>query len=303
MRTLGGRYRLDEEIGVGGMARVWRAYDQVLDREVAVKLLTAEHASDPRNFERARNEARFAARLAHPNVAAVYDFGTSLRGGRGTAYLVMELLDGPLLSDRLRRGPLDWRFAARIGAEVSAGLAAAHGRDIVHRDVKPGNIALTPTGAKLLDFGIAAGAGEPDRIVGHSIVGTAAYIAPERLQGRPVMTATDMYSVGVLLYQMVTGELPWPSDTDEELLNSHRLAAPAPLPRLDGLADEVAQICAGCLDKRPNERPTAVAAALLLAAAVDTQVYLPPVLEPAHHRAPLAEDPLHAVTTSYAEVS
>jgi serine/threonine-protein kinase len=298
MRTLGGRYRLDEEIGVGGMARVWRAYDHVLDREVAVKLLVT--AGDSSAFERARNEARHAARLAHPNVAAVYDFGTSQRGGRGTAYLVMELLGGPLLSDRLRRGPLDWHFAARVAAEVSAGLAAAHGHDIVHRDVKPGNIALTPTGAKLLDFGIAAGAGEADRIVGHTIVGTAAYIAPERLQGRPVMPATDMYSVGVLLYQMITGELPWPSNTDEELLNSHRLATPAPLPRIDGLADEVGDIYAGCLDKRPSERPTAVAAALLLAATVDAQVYLPPISGPPQHRAPLAEDPLDAVTSAYA---
>ncbi len=300
MRTLGGRYRLDEEIGAGGMAHVWRGYDEVLDREVAVKLLTPEHAGDPRTFERARNEARYAARLAHPNVAAVYDFGTSRRGERGTAYLVMELVEGPLLSDQLRRGPLDWRFAARICAEVSAGLAAAHGREIVHRDVKPANIVLTPTGAKILDFGIAAAAGAPDRIVGNSIVGTAAYIAPERLQGRPVMAATDMYSVGVLLYQTITGELPWPVDTDEALLNSHRLAAPAPLPRFDGLADDLAQICADCLDKRPSERPTAVAAALLLAAAVDAQVYLPPVFEPAQHRAPLAEDPLHAVTSAYA---
>jgi eukaryotic-like serine/threonine-protein kinase len=300
MRTLGGRYRLDEEIGVGGMAHVWRAYDQVLDREVAVKLLGAR---DPGAFERARNEARHAARLAHPNVAAVYDFGTSQRGEQGVAYLVMELLDGPLLSDRLHsRGPFDWRFAARIAAEVSAALAAAHGRDIVHRDVKPGNIALTPTGAKLLDFGIAAGVGEPDRIVGHTIVGTAAYIAPERLQGRPVMTATDMYSVGVLLYQMITGELPWPSNTDEELLNSHRLATPAALPRVDGLADEIVEVYQACLDKRPTERPTAVAAALLLAATVDAQVHLPPVVQPAQHRAPLAEDPLHAATSSYADV-
>ena len=298
MRTLGGRYRLDEEIGVGGMARVWRAYDHVLDREVAVKLLVT--AGDSSAFERARNEARHAARLAHPNVAAVYDFGTSQRGGRGTAYLVMELLDGPLLSDRLRRGPLDWHFAARVAAEVSAGLAAAHGHDIVHRDVKPGNIALTPTGAKLLDFGITTGAGETDRIIEHTIIRTTAYIAPERLQGRPVMPATDMYSVGVLLYQMITGELPWPSNTDEELLNSHRLATPAPLPRIDGLADEVGDIYAGCLDKRPSERPTAVAAALLLAATVDAQVYLPPISGPPQHRAPLAEDPLDAVTSAYA---
>src|SRR4051794_39972878 len=126
MRTLGGRYRLVEEIGVGGMAPVWRAHDEVLDREVAVKLLTDEHSADPYEFERARNEARCAARLAHPNVAAVYDFGTSRRAGHGAAYVVMELVEGLLLNAYLYNGPMNWRLAVRVCAEVSAGLAAAH---------------------------------------------------------------------------------------------------------------------------------------------------------------------------------
>jgi serine/threonine protein kinase len=296
MRTLGGRYRLEEQIGAGGMASVWRGHDEVLDREVAVKLLSGKHA-DTLTFDRARNEARYAARLSHPNVANVYDFGTSLRGGRGEAYLVMELVDGPRLSDELYRGPLGWRYAARICAEVCAGLAAAHSHDIVHRDIKPGNVVLTPAGAKILDFGIAARTGQSDRPAGNTVLGTAAYIAPERLQGRPVTPATDIYAVGVLLYQSITGELPWPANTDEELLASHCEVPAAPLPPLGTEGDDVARICADCLAKRPGKRPTAVAAALFLAASVDTPVYLPPIVPTPSHAAP--EDPLHAQTAAY----
>jgi serine/threonine protein kinase, bacterial len=161
MGVVGGRYRLIDLIGMGGMAAVWRAHDEVLDRFVAVKLLTGDQCADPGEFERARREARFGARLAHPNVAAVYDFGTSRRGGRGMAFVVMELVDGMRLSDSIDRGPLNWRFAVRICAELSAGLAAAHDQGIVHRDIKPDNVVLTESGAKLLDFGIAARVGEP----------------------------------------------------------------------------------------------------------------------------------------------
>src|SRR5689334_13123392 len=217
MRTLGGRYRLLEQIGVGGMAPVWLAHDEVLDRNVAVKLLTHEDTADPHDFERAQNEARSAARLAHPNVAAVYDFGTSRRGLQGTAYVVMELVEGPLLSGYLRDGPLPPRFAVRVAAEVCAGLVAAHRQGIVHRDIKPGNVVLTPTGAKILDFGIAARTGAPDRAPDGSVEGTAAYMAPERQAGDPVAPAIDVYAVGVLLYRILTARLPWPIGTDDEL--------------------------------------------------------------------------------------
>jgi serine/threonine protein kinase len=198
MREVGGRYRLLDQIGEGGMARVWRAHDDVLDRIVALKLLTDENTADPQEFERARNEARCAARLAHPNVAAVYDFGTTRRGGQGAAYVVMELVEGPVLSDYLRSGPLNWRFAVRVVAEIAAGLAAAHSHGIVHRDIKPGNVILTEAGAKLLDFGIAARVGEPDRLPDGNIPGTAAYLAPERLDGarsrRPSTCTASVWS-------------------------------------------------------------------------------------------------------------
>ena len=181
MRILSGRYRLVEQIGSGGMAPVWLAHDEILDRTVAVKLLTAEHATDPGGFARARNEARCAARIAHPNVGGVYDFGTTRRGQQGAAYLVMELVSGPLLSDYLRHGPLHPSFAVRVCAEVAAGLAAAHAQGIVHRDIKPANVILTPTGAKILDFGIAARTGDTDLRPDGLVLGTPAYIAPERL--------------------------------------------------------------------------------------------------------------------------
>lgn len=279
MQTLGGRYRLLEQIGSGGMARVWRAHDEVLDRTVAVKLLTAEDTVDPDEFEQAHNEARCAARLAHPNVAAVYDFGTSRRGGRGAAYVVMELVGGTLLTDHLRSRPMNWQFAVRVCAEVSAGLAAAHSQQIVHRDIKPANVVLTQTGAKILDFGIAARIGEPDQFADGSVPGTAAYMAPERQDRAPVAAALDLYSVGVMLYRNLTTRLPWDAATVEELWRAHRELAPRPLPVIDGLAPEVRQILASCLDKDPAARPTAAAAALILAASVDAQVYLPTLLQ------------------------
>jgi serine/threonine-protein kinase len=260
------------------MAAVWLAHDEVLDREVAVKLLTAEHAADPAGFERARNEARFGARFAHPNVVAVHDFGTSRRGWRGAAYLVMELVEGPLLVDAMHGGALDWRVAGRVCAEVAAGLAAAHGHGIVHRDVKPANIVLTAAGAKILDFGVAAEAGSPDHLPDGTLLGTPAYLAPERLDRGPSHPAADVYAVGVLLYQALTGRMPWPADTDEQVLHAHRNVPPAALPTIPGLPAEIAEVCAGSLDKIPECRPTAVALALILSAAVDVPVHVPPVL-------------------------
>ncbi|MFF5231462.1 serine/threonine-protein kinase [Dactylosporangium sp. NPDC000521] len=284
MRCLSGRYRLGAKLGEGGMASVWRAHDDVLDRDVAVKLLTPEHAADPDAFDRARNEARSGARFAHPNVVAVYDFGTSRRGGRGTAYLVMELVEGPLLVDAMRAGPLDWQVAVRICAEVGAGLAAAHGNGIVHRDVKPANVVLTPAGAKILDFGVAVPVGHPSERI---VFGTPAYLAPERLDNGPAGPATDVYALGVLLYQCLTGRIPWPVDTDEQVLRAHRFTPPEALPPIPGLPPEIAELCASCLSKVPECRPTAVALALILAAAVDVPVHVPPVLT--HRPRPLAD--------------
>ncbi|UWZ38723.1 serine/threonine protein kinase [Dactylosporangium roseum] len=295
MRCLGGRYRLRRKLGQGGMATVWQAHDEVLDRDVAVKLLTPEHTADQEAFDRARNEARSGARFAHPNVVSVYDFGTSKRAGRGTAYLVMELVEGQPLDEAMHGGPLDWQVAGRVCAEVSAGLAAAHTHGIVHRDIKPANVVLTASGAKILDFGVAARAGDPDHLPDGTLLGTPAYLAPERLDHGPSSPAADVYAVGVLLYQCLTGRLPWRANTDEQVLHAHRYTAPAPLPPIPGMPEDLAEVCTACLDKVPECRPTSVAVALILAAAVDVAVHVPPVLRA---RPSSAGPALHASTVA-----
>jgi serine/threonine protein kinase len=281
VRALGGRYHLEQCIGVGGMSEVWRGYDQVLARPVAVKLLAPDETADQGCDERARTEARSAAQLAHPNVAGVYDFGmASLPPGRQAPYIVMELVHGATLADHLAGGPMQWDIAVRVCAEVSAALAAAHSHDIVHRDIKPANIMLTPSGVKVLDFGIATTSGQCDPLPDGTVIGTPAYLAPERLSGEPATPATDMYAVGVLLYECMTGRLPWPADTPTQLLYARRHRRPDPLPAIDGLATEAAELCTRCLSEDPDERPTSLLAALVLAEAVDARVYVPPVGPP-----------------------
>ncbi len=223
-----------------------------------------------------RAEAQLAARLAHPNVASVHDFGLShASGGDEVPYIVMELVDGRTLASHLAAGPIDWRIAVRVCAEVAAALAAAHAHDVVHRDVKPGNIMLTPAGAKVLDFGIAAAAGQHELDEGGPVMGTPAYVAPERFDGVPATPATDIYALGVLLYHCLTGRLPWPADTHTGLIHSHRYLDPSPLPPFAGLGPEVSDLCVRCLDKDPARRPTAPVVALVLAEAVDARVYVP----------------------------
>jgi serine/threonine protein kinase len=288
VRTLGGRYQLEQCIGVGGMSEVWRGYDQVLARPVAVKVLSPQLAADGGSGERVRTEARSAAQLAHPNVASVYDFGMADHpadsdrpvdpaAGEPAPYIVMELVDGATLADHLAGGPLDWHIAVRVCAEVSAALAAAHSHGIVHRDIKPANIMLTPSGAKVLDFGIATDAGVRDPQPDGTVLGTPAYLAPERLCGRPVTVATDMYGLGVVLYQCLTGRLPWKPATGALQPYVPRHGSLDPLPEIDGLAPEVADLCTRCLSRDPAERPSSLVAALVLAEAVDARVYVPPV--------------------------
>src|SRR2546429_2890605 len=158
---LGDRYRLVERLGGGGMSVVWRAYDEVLGRPVAVKVLAGE-AVDDASRDWIRAEAQAAARLSHPHITGVHDYGESrTAGGERLPYVVMELVNGPTLAQRLAKGRLPVRTALLVGAQVAAALAAAHARGLVHRDVKPGNVLLSPAGAKVVDFGIAAVAGAP----------------------------------------------------------------------------------------------------------------------------------------------
>ncbi|WP_433719001.1 protein kinase domain-containing protein [Actinoplanes sp. CA-051413] len=265
-QLLGGRYALLDEIGVGGMAVVWRARDEVLGRPVAVKLLAGKHAGEPDARDRIRAEARAAAALSHPNIAQVYDYGEARDNGASVPYVVMELVRGGTLQDRMDAGPMSPRFAMRVAAEVSAALAAAHADGLVHRDIKPANVMLTETGAKVVDFGIAAainpaGTGDEE----FEVLGTPAYLAPERLTGDGVEPASDVYALGVLLYRMLSGHSPWSADTTTQMLNAHVYIDPEPLPVRPGVPDYITALCNRCLSKDTTERPSAREAAALLA--------------------------------------
>jgi serine/threonine-protein kinase len=266
VQLLGGRYRLVEHLGGGGMSVVWRAYDEVLGRQVAVKVLVSQDGADAAARERIRTEAQAAARLTHPHIAGVHDYGESeTASGEAVPYVVMELVHGPTLAQRLNAGPLPVRAALLVGAQVAAALAAAHARGLVHRDVKPGNVVLSPGGAKVVDFGIAAVAGEPGGPSDGKLWGTPAYLAPERLTGGEVVPESDVYALGLLIYRLLAGSLPWKAETVSQMLEAHQYTEPAPLSDLPGVPADVADLCRRCLAKQPDERPSAGEVARLLA--------------------------------------
>ncbi|MFF4812337.1 serine/threonine-protein kinase [Micromonospora chersina] len=273
---LGERYRLVEQLGAGGMSVVWRGYDEVLGRQVAIKVLASRLASDKAFRHRIRIEAQAAARLCHPNITNVYDYGESEQVGLTVPYVVMELVDGGPLSSRLGRGgQLPWREAVTIGAEVASALATAHARGVVHRDVTPGNVMLTSTGVKVVDFGISALVGESEKGPDGALLGTPAYLAPERLDNGQVSPATDVYAVGLLLYRMLTGRLPWQASTTTQMLRAHMYNEPDPMPPVVGLPDEVAELVRRCLAKRPADRPATAEVARTLAEAAGIAAIVP----------------------------
>ncbi|HEX9356581.1 MAG TPA: serine/threonine protein kinase [Streptosporangiaceae bacterium] len=226
--VLAGRYRLDSRIAAGGAGEVWRAVDVVLDRPVAVKLLREEYAQHAETLARFRAEARHAGSLSHPGIAQVYDYGEAEPGQ--APYLVMELVDGPSLAGVLAGGPLDAARAMDVAAQTAAGLAAAHTAGLVHRDIKPANLLLGPDGqVKITDFGIAYAAGSaPITRVG-TVMGTAAYLAPERAAGAAASPASDLYSLGVVAYECLAGVPPFRGDP-AEVAAAHRRDALPPLP-------------------------------------------------------------------------
>ncbi|RZU49982.1 serine/threonine-protein kinase [Krasilnikovia cinnamomea] len=264
-QTLGGRYTLIDELGRGGMAVVWRARDEVLGRDVAVKVLAGRHTADPQSRARIRTEARAAATLSHPNIAQVHDYGESTSDGQCVPYVVMELISGVTLQERIGMGPLTPAQTFRICAQVAMALAAAHADGLVHRDIKPGNVMVTRAGAKVVDFGIAAtaGPGEPEA----ELLGTPAYLAPERLTGDTVEPASDVYALGVLLYRLLAGDSPWRVESTTQLLSAHIYVEPSPLPELPRVPEFVVDLVNRCLRKDPTERPTAADAAAILARA------------------------------------
>ncbi|WP_442931176.1 protein kinase domain-containing protein [Micromonospora sp. NBC_00389] len=270
------RYRLVEQLGAGGMSVVWRGYDEVLGRQVAVKVLASRLASDRAFRHRIRIEAQAAARLCHPHITNVYDYGESQQVGLTVPYVVMELVDGGSLANRLgREGRLPWREAVTVGAEVSSALATAHARGVVHRDVTPGNVMLTSTGVKVVDFGISALVGESEKGPDGTLLGTPAYLAPERLDNGQVSPATDVYAVGLLLYRMLTGRLPWQASTTTQMLRAHMYNEPEPMQAVPGLPDEVTDLVRRCLAKQPGDRPATAELARTLADAAGMLAAVP----------------------------
>ena len=254
-RVLGDRYEIHQRLARGGMAQVYLARDRSLDRPVAVKELVPEFATDPSFVERFRREAQAAANLAHPNIVGVYDWGTQ----DGTYFIVMEYVDGPSLSQVIRRdGPLHPRRAAEIANEVAAALGFAHSRGVVHRDVKPGNVLLTSTGqSKVTDFGIARALSSPDDDLTQagSVMGTATYFSPEQAQGLPVDPRSDLYSLGVVLYEMVTGRPPFSGETPLAIAYKHvQDQPPAPSTVIPDLPTGLEAIIMKLLQKRPDDR-------------------------------------------------
>ncbi len=235
------------------MSVVWRAQDEVLARPVAVKVIKAEPGSNTKFADRVRREARALARINHRHIADVYDCGDSDAGGGPAPYLVMELVEGETLGDVLRRGPLPPPAAITIAAQVASALAAAHAAGVVHCDVTPGNVMLAADGVKIIDFGIACTSGDKADGV---MFGTPAYLAPERRSGGRAMAASDVYGLGLLLYEMLTGRLPWPDVSASEIVTAHRSVPPAPLPEIPGLPDGVAELCTACLGVDPTGRPS-----------------------------------------------
>lgn len=248
--VLAGRYRLESLLGQTAMAEVWLAQDLELERPVALKLLTPE--ADRTRFDR---EARAAASLSHPNVTRLYDYGED----DGRLYMALEYLPGGTLEMRLADGRrLQDDETAAIAAQLAAGLAHAHDHGLVHRDVKPANVLFDDEDRpKLADFGIARVADAHSITEAGTIIGTATYISPEQAAGKPAGPASDVYSFGVLLYRMLTGRLPFESESPLELAQMHReVRAPAIALLRPDAPPELVQVAEDALAKDPRKRPS-----------------------------------------------
>jgi hypothetical protein len=228
--VLGGRYRLDAQIGRGGMSTVYRAFDTVLERPVAIKLMHREIASDSDQLERFRREARSVARLSHPHIVTVIDAGEEPspeseagEGGVGTPYIVLEYVEGETLKALIRReGPLEIPRAIAYAIELTRALGAAHERLIVHRDVKPQNVLIGVEGsAKITDFGIARTLTEEALTMDGRVLGTTDYVSPEQALGQSVTGQSDLYSLGIVFYEMLTGSVPFSGETPVSVAMKH----------------------------------------------------------------------------------
>lgn len=228
-RTVAERYQLDSILGHGGMGDVWLGHDQRLGRDVAVKFLRPDLAADPELRGRFEHEARAAARLTHPNIVAVFDSGED----GGEPFIIMERLPGHTVADEVRRGPLDIGRVERWAAEALSALSAAHTAGILHRDIKPSNLLLTATDSiKIADFGIAKAAEGNDATATGMVLGTAAYLAPERVTGQPATPASDQYALGVVLYEVLTGQCPFQGDNPLAVMHAVHAGQATPIREL-----------------------------------------------------------------------
>lgn len=254
-RTLSGRYVIEERIGVGGMGTVYRAKHEVVGRDVAVKFLAPELSYEPTNRTRFLREARAANRINHEHIIDITDFGET---DDGHVYLVMEYLDGIPLSRAIEDGALEMTRSLRIMRQIAKALARAHELDVVHRDVKPDNIFLLRgyegDFVKLLDFGLAQMKGELRVTATGTVFGTPEYIAPEQARGAPLGPPADLYSAGCVLFEMLTGQLPFTGSTPDLILKHLREPARAPSFHVPTLPPEVDAIVLRLLEKKPDDR-------------------------------------------------
>lgn len=262
-QLFGGRYKLKKRIAIGGMGEVWQAEDEVILRDVAIKILKQEYMGDPGFLERFRTEARHAAMVNHPGIANVFDYGEDA----GWAYLVMELVPGDSLARVLEtKKSLPAEQVLDIVAQTARALYEAHEAGLVHRDIKPGNLLITPAGeVKITDFGIARVANQVALTATGQVMGTVQYLAPEQATGKPATPSTDIYSLGIVAYEALAGKRPFTGDNQMDIAMAQINESPPPF---DNSIDERVQILVmSCLAKKPNQRPES---ALALAKRAET---------------------------------
>ncbi|WP_345801010.1 serine/threonine-protein kinase [Microbacterium sp. AZCO] len=262
--TFGGRYELDSRIAIGGMGEVWEATDHVIGRTVAIKILKDEYMGDPGFLERFRAEARHAALVNHEGIASVFDYGEE----NGSAFLVMELVPGEALSTILERdGSLSTDKTLDIVAQTSAALQAAHAAGLVHRDIKPGNLLITPDGrVKITDFGIARIADQVPLTATGQVMGTVQYLSPEQASGHPASPATDIYSLGIVAYESLAGKRPFTGESQVAIAMAQINEQPPPLPPT--VAVPVQNLVMAMIAKKPEDRPASASAVARAATAL-----------------------------------
>jgi serine/threonine-protein kinase len=253
--TFGGRYELESRIAIGGMGEVWEANDHVIGRTVAIKILKDEYMGDPGFLERFRAEARHAALVNHEGIASVFDYGEE----NGSAFLVMELVPGEALSTVLEReGSLSTDKTLDIVAQTASALQAAHAAGLVHRDIKPGNLLITPDGrVKITDFGIARIADQVPLTATGQVMGTVQYLSPEQASGHPASPSTDIYSLGIVAYEALAGKRPFTGESQVAIAMAQINEQPAPLPPT--VAEPVQNLVMAMIAKKPDERPASAA--------------------------------------------